>query len=40
MFGDQLVVVRSSASDEDGVTSAKAGEYDSVLRSMFGIWKL
>ena len=31
MFGDQLVVVRSSASDEDGVTSAKAGEYDSVL---------
>lgn len=31
IFGDQLFVVRSSASDEDGVTSAKAREYESVL---------
>ena len=30
-FGDCLVVVRSSASDEDNISSAKAGEYESVL---------
>jgi len=30
-FGTSSLVVRSSASDEDGVNSAKAGEYDSVL---------
>jgi phosphohistidine swiveling domain-containing protein len=30
-FAGQTVVVRSSASDEDGTTSAMAGEYDSIL---------
>src|SRR3954463_1296613 len=30
-FAGETVVVRSSASDEDGLTSAMAGEYDSIL---------
>lgn len=30
-FGDKVLVVRSSATDEDGANSAMAGEYDSVL---------
>jgi phosphohistidine swiveling domain-containing protein len=31
IFGDKTLVIRSSASDEDGLNSAMAGEYDSVL---------
>lgn len=30
-FGDKTLVIRSSASDEDGQSAARAGEYDSVL---------
>lgn len=30
-FGDRLLAVRSSASDEDGEVDARAGEYESVL---------
>jgi phosphohistidine swiveling domain-containing protein len=31
IFADKTLVIRSSASDEDGLNSAMAGEYDSVL---------